>query len=190
MSRQKDVLTTGEVARICSVAPRTVSKWFDSGQLHGYRIPGSKDRRIPLSALVRFMKQHNIPLDGLLSGRTRVLIVDADADARDALHQSLAQGTSYEVRSVASGFAAGLECERFRPSVILLDAHLPDADCREVLRHVRDNPDLQLTRVVAMSCRLTDGQSHQLVAQGFDGYLRKPFTAQQVVQIIEGAIAA
>ena len=190
MARQKDVLTTGEVARICSVAPRTVSKWFDSGQLHGYRIPGSKDRRIPLTALVRFMKQHNIPLDGLLSGRTRVLIVDADAEARDALHRALVESTGYEIRSVASGFTAGLECERFRPSIMLLDVHLPDADCREVLRHIRDNPDLQLTRIVAMSSRLTDGQSHQLLGQGFDGYLRKPFSAQQVVQMIEGAMAA
>lgn len=29
MPRQKDILTTGEVAKICNVAPRTVSKWFD-----------------------------------------------------------------------------------------------------------------------------------------------------------------
>ena len=34
----KDVLTTGEVAKICNVASRTVSKWFDSGQLKGYRL--------------------------------------------------------------------------------------------------------------------------------------------------------
>ena len=52
MPRQKDILTTGEVAQICNVAPRTVSKWFDSGQLRGYRIPGSRDRRIPLNALI------------------------------------------------------------------------------------------------------------------------------------------
>ena len=50
-AKVKDVLTTGEVAKICNVAPRTVSKWFDSGALHGYRIPGSKDRRIPLNQL-------------------------------------------------------------------------------------------------------------------------------------------
>ena len=56
MSKPKDILTTGEVARICNVAPRTVSKWFDTGQLRGYRIPGSKDRRIPLAQLIRFMK--------------------------------------------------------------------------------------------------------------------------------------
>ena len=49
----KDVLTTGEVAKICNVAPRTVSKWFDTGALTGYRIPGSKDRRIPLTQLIR-----------------------------------------------------------------------------------------------------------------------------------------
>ena len=36
------VFTTGQVAKICKVAPRTVSKWFDSGRLRGYRIPGSQ----------------------------------------------------------------------------------------------------------------------------------------------------
>ncbi len=54
---EKDVLTTGEVAKICNVASRTVSKWFDSGQLRGYRIPGSKDRRIPVANLVKFADQ-------------------------------------------------------------------------------------------------------------------------------------
>src|SRR5947199_7093143 len=75
-TKVKDVLTTGEVAKICNVAPRTVSKWFDSGALHGYRIPGSKDRRIPLTQLIRFMKQHGNPPNGLMTGQTRGMIVD------------------------------------------------------------------------------------------------------------------
>ena len=61
MATGKSVLTTGEVAKICKVAPRTVSKWFDSGKLRGYRIPGSKDRRIPMEHLIRFMRAHGIP---------------------------------------------------------------------------------------------------------------------------------
>src|SRR3954466_1078175 len=85
----KDVLTTGEVAKICSVAPRTVSKWFDSGALHGYRIPGSKDRRIPLNQLIRFMKQHGMPLNGLMSGGTRVMIVDDEQDIVEVLEKIL-----------------------------------------------------------------------------------------------------
>jgi excisionase family DNA binding protein len=190
MARQKDVLTTGEVARICSVAPRTVSKWFDSGQLHGYRIPGSKDRRIPVASLVRFMKQHHIPLDGLASGRTRVLLVDPDTEILDVLHKALTEGTSYEVRTAASGFTAGLECEKFRPHAIVLDIHLPDADSREILRIVRDNPDLQLAKVIAASSRLTEGQAQQLLnGGGFDGFLRKPYNVRQAIQAIEEAVA-
>ena len=68
MNSSQNVLTTGQVAKICNVAPRTVSKWFDSGRLRGYRIPGSKDRRIPLEQLVRFMKAHHMPLNGLDGG--------------------------------------------------------------------------------------------------------------------------
>ena len=39
MGTDRTIFTTGQVAKICHVAPRTVSKWFDSGQLRGYRIP-------------------------------------------------------------------------------------------------------------------------------------------------------
>ncbi|MCH7632799.1 MAG: helix-turn-helix domain-containing protein, partial [Planctomycetes bacterium] len=55
MGSHGDILTTGEVAKICNVAPRTVAKWFDRGELRGYRIPGSKDRRIPTSHLLSFL---------------------------------------------------------------------------------------------------------------------------------------
>ena len=62
MAKGSNVLTTGEVAKICNVAPRTVSQWFDKGLLNGYRIPGSKDRRIPIDELAHFMTAHNIPI--------------------------------------------------------------------------------------------------------------------------------
>ena len=85
----KDVLTTGEVAKVCNVAARTVSKWFDSGQLHGYRIPGSKDRRIPVSSLTQFMRAHGIPMDGLMAGQTRVLVADDDTGVCTAMTEVL-----------------------------------------------------------------------------------------------------
>ncbi len=189
MPRQKDILTTGEVARICNVAPRTVSKWFDSGQLRGYRIPGSKDRRIPLNSLIRFMKAHSIPLDGLQSGKTRVLIIDEASEILTVLEKVLTEQANYEVKVAHGGFAGGLECEKFRPHVLLMDMHLPDINGAEVLKQVRDNPDLQLTKVIAMSGKLTDGQSHQLLQSGFDGYLKKPFHVRQVIEAVEDATA-
>lgn len=189
MPRQKDILTTGEVAKICNVAPRTVSKWFDSGQLRGYRIPGSKDRRIPLNSLIRFMKVHSIPLDGLQSGKTRVLIVDEESEIINVLNKVLTEQANYEVKTTHSGFSAGIECEKFRPHVILLDMHLTDINATELLKQVRDNADLQLTKVIAMSGKLTDGQANQLTQTGFDGYLKKPFHVRQVIESIEDATA-
>jgi excisionase family DNA binding protein len=184
---EKDVLTTGEVAKICNVASRTVSKWFDSGQLRGYRIPGSKDRRIPVSNLIKFMKSHGIPMDGLMSGNTRVLIVDREEDVVSKLQGILSEQTNFEVRTATGQFAAGIECERFRPHVMLMDIHLGDGDPRDVCKVLRANDDHQVTKVIAMTGKLTDGQAAQLTHQGFDGALRKPFTVRQVIEAIEGA---
>ncbi len=190
MARNKDVLTTGEVARICKVAPRTVTKWFDSGQLRGYRIPGSKDRRTPVNQLVRFMRQNNMPLDGMLHfTKTRIVIVDDEAEIVDMLRDLLAQQTTYEVQVARNGFEAGLAAERIKPHVILLDINLGDISGREVCKIVRMNPELQMTKVLAMSGQLTDEEAKTLLTQGFEGYLKKPFTIQQVIQAIEDAVA-
>jgi excisionase family DNA binding protein len=188
-TKVKDVLTTGEVAKICNVAPRTVSKWFDSGALHGYRIPGSKDRRIPLNQLIRFMKQHGMPLNGLMTGQTRILIVDDEQDIVEVLEKILEDEAKYEVEVAKGGFAAGITAEKFRPHVILMEMHLKDIDGREVAKAVKGNQDLQLTKVIAMSGRMTEEELKALTQQGFDGYLKKPFHVRQVIEVVEDATA-
>jgi excisionase family DNA binding protein len=188
-TKVKDVLTTGEVAKICNVAPRTVSKWFDSGALHGYRIPGSKDRRIPLNQLIRFMKMHGMPLNGLMTGCTRVLIVDEEQDIVEVLEKILEDEAKYEVEVAKGGFAAGITAEKFRPHVILLDMNLRDIDGREVCKHVKSNSDLQLTKVIAMSGKMTPEDAKGLLGSGFDGFLRKPFHVRQVIEAIEDVMA-
>jgi hypothetical protein len=60
--KKKIAYTTGDVAKLCQCAPRTVSKWFDSGVLYGYRLPESKDRRIPHDSLLKFMREAGIPI--------------------------------------------------------------------------------------------------------------------------------
>jgi uncharacterized protein (TIGR02996 family)/excisionase family DNA binding protein len=69
---QRRVFTTGDVAKMVQVSPRTVCKWFDSGRLRGYRLPGSQDRRIPREQLVHFLKQHCMEL-GVLDPERGVL---------------------------------------------------------------------------------------------------------------------
>jgi excisionase family DNA binding protein len=187
MPFDKEVLTTGEVAKICNVAPRTVSKWFDTGSLKGYRIPGSRDRRIPSAELIKFMRAHGIPLEGFNSGRTRVLIVDAEKEVVETLQKILTEQTSYEIHTATSAFGAGMECERFKPHVVLLDIHINESDAKAFVDSVRKNEQLQFTKVVAMSAKLTDGQTHSLRMSGYDSFLKKPFQVRQVVEAIEAA---
>ena len=188
MSR-RDVLTTGEVAAICKVAPRTVSKWFDSGRLKGYRIPGSKDRRIPLDQLIRFMRAHNIPLNGLESGGTRVLIAEADADMADLLAVALSQEAGFEVRVARSAFEAGAAAGVFHPHVMLLDAGLAGLLCRETVRAIRNMPDVGAAKLIAITSDRRDGEVEALKQQGFDGALAKPFDVSQIVKAIEDVVA-
>ncbi len=189
MDKKKDVLTTGQVAKICNVAPRTVSKWFDSGQLRGYRIPGSKDRRIPLSQLVRFMRAHGMPLNGLDGGTTRVMIVDDKIDVRDTITAELEKDGRYEVQAAECGFDAGLVAEQFRPHIIFIDLMLEDINVKRICNIVRENIELQGTRIVAITSNLTDGEGQALLQQGFDGYLCRPFDIKHFVDCIEETLA-
>src|SRR5512145_296284 len=113
MAKGKNVLTTGDVAKICNVAPRTVSKWFDSGQLKGYRIPGSKDRRIPLNELIRFMKANNMPTETLAVGKMRVLVLDSDERSGLGLQEALRNRGGYDVLVARNGFEAGAAAQKF-----------------------------------------------------------------------------
>lgn len=56
----QNIYTTAQVAKMCKVAPRVVNKWFDSGRLRGYRIPGTQDRRIHREYLIRFLKAYGM----------------------------------------------------------------------------------------------------------------------------------
>jgi DNA-binding response OmpR family regulator len=124
-----------------------------------------------------------------MSGRTRVLLVDSDEEIVSTLRQILSEKTNYEVHTAASYFAAGFECERTRPHVMLIDLHMGDGDPQQIVKFIRRCDELQITRVIAMSSKLTDGQAAQLTHNGFDSALKKPFSVRQAIEVIEKAHA-
>jgi excisionase family DNA binding protein len=189
MHKRKDVLTTGQVAEICNVAPRTVTKWFDSGQLKGYRIPGSRDRRIPTGELIRFMKAHDIPTDEVEIGKIRILIIDSDWQAAEDLSTALQNKGNYEVQTAQSGFDAGLVAQKLAPHVIIINLMAQDVDARQVSKYVHSNEDLSGTKIVAIAANLRESEAHALHEQGFDEVIMKPDDITHVMQVIQEATA-
>lgn len=121
-----NILRIGQVAEICNVSPRTVSKWFDTGQLRGYRIPGSKDRRISVDQLVRFMRAHGIVSEEFQRrfGK-RVLFIDSSSDWE---YFSSLKRNGYEVRGAKSAFEAGFLFSEWHPSYVVLNINLLKVD--------------------------------------------------------------
>jgi two-component system response regulator RpaA len=151
-------LTTGAIARLCNVAPRTVSKWIDSGELKGHRLPGCQDRRVTREDLIAFMSERLFrippelvervlfhvgpPLDGL--GEMADALGLALTPCRDGLTAGLTLARTrgairLAVVSLALGRGEMLSCARlakghYRAPVVLVvgedESELP-ALCRE-----------------------------------------------------------
>ena len=140
----KKVFTTGEAAEICRISQQTIIRCFDSGRVHGFRVPGSRFRRIPRGELLRFMKANDIPTEVLESPERRVLIVDDDPEIIDLFVDVLSRDDRFTVKTAGTGYDAGLLTEQFQPHLVLLDYMLPDINGNLVCERIRSNPERPL----------------------------------------------
>jgi len=172
----REVFTTGEAARLCNVTIRTVIRWVDAGTLKGYRIPGSRDRRIPRANLIAFMRAHDLPLGSLEGphGKRRILIVDDEASVIELLRGFFLQLGLFDIETAINGYEAGTKTITFRPDLLLIDYNLGDITGLEVARTVRQNRDLASLKILCMSGYLLDDQVGDVLAQGIDDFIKKP----------------
>lgn len=184
MQKKKDVLTTGQVAQICNVAPRTVTKWFDSGQLRGYRIPGSRDRRIPTSELIRFMKEHQMPTDSLEKGHIRILVIDSCPQNCQAISQQLSPRGPFEIYAAQNSFDAGLLAHKIIPNLIFLNLMSDGIDCKQICDYIRQNEDLKDTRIVAIASGIGKNETGCPEKNGFDAVITDPSNTDGLLQTI------
>ena len=180
----KELFTTGEAAEICRVSQQTIIRCFDSGRLEGFRVPGSKFRRIPRESLMKFMKGNAIPLDGLETGKKKVLVVDDDAEIVDLLVEVLSRDGRFDVKTATSGYEAGIQTQRFRPDCILLDYMLPDVNGNVVCHTIRKNPEFENIRIIIVSGVIKQDEIDQLLKSGAQDFVKKPFDINDLIKKI------
>ncbi len=183
------VFTTGQVAKICKVAPRTVSKWFDSGRLKGYRIPGSQDRRIPREYLIKFIKEHGMPLGDLEDeAMAKVLIVAQDQVLIENLKRELPTEKSFKVAVAASGFEAGIQAESFHPDCIIVDFSIGKVEALQICQNLRKNADFAETILIALLP--DDGSPLSFDRSAINETFKKPFDAKLLAERLRTLIGA
>ena len=183
-STMKTVFTTGEAAKICKVSQQTIIRCFDSGQLKGFRVPGSRFRRIPRDALYRFMRENNIPTDALESGRRKILIVDDDPAVVELIKDVLSKDGRFETRDVNNGFAAGMVAKEYHPDLIILDVMLPDINGQVVCELIRQDPTMADIKIICISGMVEEDKIQDLRGSGADDFLHKPLDIDELLRRI------
>ncbi len=185
---KKQVFTTGEAAEICKVSQQTIIRCFDAGRLQGFRVPGSRFRRIPRIELLRFMKANDIPTESLESAKKRVLVVDDDEQIVELFLDILGRDDRFEVQSAATGYDAGVLTEQFRPHLVLLDYMLPDINGNLVCDRIRANPDLAGTKIIIVSGVVKPDEIDALMESGADDFVKKPFDIGELIERMKGLL--
>lgn len=180
----KKIFTTGEAAEICKVSQQTIIRCFDSGRLSGFRVPGSKFRRIPREELIRFMRDNEIPTAIIEGGRTRVLVVEDDPEIISVLMEVLERDGRFDVRSATNGYDAGMLTESFKPHVVILDYLLPDINGNIVCRRIRERDDMAGAKIICVSGVVRDEEIKGLMRSGMDEFIKKPFDVDFLISRI------
>ncbi|MDZ4850431.1 MAG: response regulator [Pirellulaceae bacterium] len=181
-NNNKTVFTTGEAAKLCKVSQQTIIRCFDNGSLKGFRVPGSRFRRIPRDQLFVFMRDNGIPTDALESGKKKLLIVDDDQDLVDLMVDCFERDGRFDIRTANNGFDAGMQVKEFRPDVVVLDVMLPDINGREVCTRVRSDRTMDIVKILCISGMVEMDRINDLRVAGANDFMQKPFTTEKLLE--------
>ena len=115
----------------------------------------------------------------------RVLIINADPEITRILEVNLSHA-NLEVISAQSGAEALSKIQTDKSDIIILDPALPDMDCTEIFRKIKESPQTNRSPVIIISakprkiCKIA-------AAEDIDfRYITKPFDPKEVVALVQG----
>lgn len=111
--------------------------------------------------------------------RTRIAVVEDNPDNRLLLQALLTE--EYDIDEYEDGPAALDGIPNAVPDLILLDVSLPGMEGPEVLRRLKGMPGLDTIPIIALTAHAMAGDRERLLAQGFDDYVAKPITDEELL---------
>ncbi len=152
------VFTTAEAARACGKSSTSIKRWFDSGELLGYRIPGSQDRRIPWAYLVKFCRTRKWSVSWAIP--TSVLLVSDGSEIAKALAQHFQD--------------VGRQCSVSTPDTWEADVQHADPAAEAILTfaNIGAAGQLQGIPIIRLSPDMTDEEA--LITFIIDEYVKPP----------------
>lgn len=130
-------------------------------------------------------------LTARLAATTRVLVVEDDPDIADFL-RAYFRASGYDVvhvdpTSCDEGLAAVRE---HRPDCVLLDLWLRGFSGLQLYRRIRTHDELDCLPVIVLTADIAAKDRTEPMATGIDGFVPKPFGADELAELVSSRIAA
>src|SRR5262245_53956276 len=109
----------------------------------------------------------------------KIAVVDDNSDNRLIIRTILED--QYEILEFSSGIEAIEGFKENRPNVVILDISLPEMDGTEILRRIREDPELNDLPVIALTAHAMVGDREKYLAAGFNDYVAKPILDMSVL---------
>lgn len=176
-------LTTGDIAKLCGVNFRTVIRWIQRGHLKAFQLPGRGDNRVQVADFIEFLQENNMPIpEEIQPSAKRVLIIEGDQDTATSMRKVLKKA-GFDAEVACDGFSAGALARSFNPSVMTVDVGMKGIDGAEAIKLMRQDPQLGLTKVIALTAASTTKKRRQELSDaGADEVVDRPLTGADLVK--------
>jgi PAS domain S-box-containing protein len=144
--------------------------------------------RLPLVSGPDATAESQAAISAVAPRRLRILVVDDNIDLA-ASTMALLEMWGHEVREVHNGREVSDVALAYRPDVILLDIGLPGMDGFQVAAQLSATPELESTRLIAMTGYGQERDRERAVIAGFDAHLVKPVQPAVLKALLDDASA-
>lgn len=116
--------------------------------------------------------------------RQKVLIVE-DNELNMKLFNDLLMAHGYDTLQTKDGAEVLALARRHRPDLILMDIQLPEISGLEVTRWIKQDEELKLIPVIAVTAFAMKGDREKMRDGGCEDYIAKPISIVSFLQTVE-----
>jgi DNA-binding response OmpR family regulator len=120
--------------------------------------------------------------------KTRVLIVEDEADIAGLIKHTLERGGDVVAEVVSGGDEALKAAAEQPPDLIVLDLNLPVLGGLEVCRLLRARPATARTPIIILTARTSEGDRVTGLDAGADDYITKPFSLRELAARVRAVL--
>lgn len=181
-----------EVANICGVVNQTAINWIKNNYLKAFTTPGGQ-YRVYAEDLMKFLQDRNMRIPEELEAIVQedasehsILIVDDDKELNDLLKTFLERKLdNFTVYQAFDGYEAGSMLYRIKPNIVVLDIDLPGTNGHEICKKIKSDKELGSPFVLAVTGMDDPEEKEQMIKDGADYFMSKPFDTKDVLSVIE-----